>query len=56
MPSSAWTRCQGVREVWLSPFSVSQLCVALAVLGSPAVLLLDEPSTGMDPNGQRRVW
>ncbi|NXH24253.1 ABCAA protein, partial [Myiagra hebetior] len=33
-----------------------KLCVALSMLGNPAVLLLDEPSTGMDPNGQRRVW
>ncbi|NXY02977.1 ABCAA protein, partial [Pteruthius melanotis] len=33
-----------------------KLCVALSVLGSPSVLLLDEPSTGMDPSGQRRVW
>ncbi|NXI06362.1 ABCA9 protein, partial [Pachycephala philippinensis] len=33
-----------------------KLCVALSLLGNPAVLLLDEPSTGMDPNGQRRVW
>ncbi|XP_057895071.1 ABC-type organic anion transporter ABCA8-like [Melospiza georgiana] len=46
-------QCQ---EVWLSPFSVSQLCVALSLLGNPSVLLLDEPSTGMDPNGQRCVW
>ncbi|KAM4890097.1 ATP-binding cassette sub-family A member 9-like [Sylvia borin] len=33
-----------------------KLCVALSLLGKPSVLLLDEPSTGMDPNGQRRVW
>ncbi|RMB95284.1 hypothetical protein DUI87_28271 [Hirundo rustica rustica] len=33
-----------------------KLCVALSLLGNPSVLLLDEPSTGMDPNGQRRVW
>ncbi|NWU22183.1 ABCA9 protein, partial [Dyaphorophyia castanea] len=33
-----------------------KLCVALSMLGNPAVLLLDEPSTGMDPSGQRRVW
>ncbi|NWV95242.1 ABCAA protein, partial [Machaerirhynchus nigripectus] len=33
-----------------------KLCVALSLLGNPAVLLLDEPSTGMDPNGQRCVW
>uniref|UniRef100_A0A8C0VBF8 ABC transporter domain-containing protein n=1 Tax=Cyanistes caeruleus TaxID=156563 RepID=A0A8C0VBF8_CYACU len=43
-------------QVWLSPLSVSQLCVALSMLGNPSVLLLDEPSTGMDPNGQRHVW
>ncbi|NXM13574.1 ABCA9 protein, partial [Ploceus nigricollis] len=33
-----------------------RLCVALSLLGNPSVLLLDEPSTGMDPNGQRCVW
>ncbi|NWH99750.1 ABCAA protein, partial [Tichodroma muraria] len=33
-----------------------KLCVALSMLGNPSVLLLDEPSTGMDPKGQRRVW
>ncbi|NXB63699.1 ABCAA protein, partial [Struthidea cinerea] len=33
-----------------------KLCVALSVLGNPTVLLLDEPSTGMDPKGQRHVW
>ncbi|NXC83872.1 ABCAA protein, partial [Cercotrichas coryphoeus] len=33
-----------------------KLCVALSLLGNPSVLLLDEPCTGMDPNGQRRVW
>ncbi|NXQ43282.1 ABCA8 protein, partial [Catharus fuscescens] len=33
-----------------------KLCVALSLLGHPSVLLLDEPCTGMDPNGQRRVW
>ncbi|NXA72228.1 ABCAA protein, partial [Thryothorus ludovicianus] len=33
-----------------------KLCVALSLLGNPSVLLLDEPSTGMDPKGQRCVW
>ncbi|NXF08262.1 ABCAA protein, partial [Smithornis capensis] len=33
-----------------------KLCVAMCMLGNPSVLLLDEPSTGMDPKGQRCVW
>ncbi|NXS08927.1 ABC8B protein, partial [Neodrepanis coruscans] len=33
-----------------------KLCVAMCLLGNPSVLLLDEPSTGMDPKGQRCVW
>ncbi|NXO86176.1 ABCAA protein, partial [Sitta europaea] len=33
-----------------------KVCVALSLLGNPPVLLLDEPSTGMDPTGQRCVW
>ncbi|NXG29187.1 ABCAA protein, partial [Dromaius novaehollandiae] len=33
-----------------------KLCFAVCMLGNPTVLLLDEVSTGMDPNGQQRVW
>ena len=33
-----------------------QLCFALSMLGSPSVVLLDEPSTGMDPEGQQQMW
>ncbi|XP_004946289.2 ATP-binding cassette sub-family A member 10 [Gallus gallus] len=33
-----------------------KLCFAVCMLGNPSVLLLDEPSTGMDPNGQRCIW
>ncbi|XP_017928833.3 ATP-binding cassette sub-family A member 10-like [Manacus vitellinus] len=40
----------------LSTGITRKLCVAMCMLGNPSVLLLDEPSTGMDPNGQRRVW
>ncbi|NXC10386.1 ABCA9 protein, partial [Orthonyx spaldingii] len=40
----------------LSAGITRKLCVALSMLGNPSVLLLDEPSTGMDPNGQHRVW
>ncbi|NWZ39588.1 ABCA9 protein, partial [Brachypodius atriceps] len=40
----------------LPPGITRKLCVALSLLGNPSVLLLDEPSTGMDPNGQHCVW
>ncbi|KAL8163513.1 UNVERIFIED_CONTAM: hypothetical protein K2H54_027433 [Gekko kuhli] len=33
-----------------------KLCFALSVLGNPTVMLLDEPTTGMDPEGKRQVW
>lgn len=33
-----------------------KLNVALALLGSPRVLFLDEPSAGMDPHTRRQLW
>ena len=33
-----------------------RLSVALALLGSPPVILLDEPTTGIDPANRRKVW
>ncbi|XP_071620225.1 ATP-binding cassette sub-family A member 9-like isoform X2 [Heliangelus exortis] len=33
-----------------------KLCFALSILGDPKVMLWDEPSAGMDPKGQRRMW
>uniref|UniRef100_A0A673V7B5 ATP binding cassette subfamily A member 9 n=1 Tax=Suricata suricatta TaxID=37032 RepID=A0A673V7B5_SURSU len=33
-----------------------KLCFALSILGNPSVVLLDEPSTGMDPEGQQHMW
>uniref|UniRef100_A0A8B9FTC0 ABC transporter domain-containing protein n=1 Tax=Amazona collaria TaxID=241587 RepID=A0A8B9FTC0_9PSIT len=40
----------------LSAGITRKLCFAVCMLGNPEVLLLDEPSTGMDPKGQRCVW
>ncbi|EHB02729.1 ATP-binding cassette sub-family A member 8 [Heterocephalus glaber] len=34
----------------------SELCFVLSILGNPSVVLLDEPSTGMDPEGQQQMW
>ncbi len=33
-----------------------RLDVATSLIGSPAVLFLDEPSTGLDPHSRERMW
>ena len=33
-----------------------KLSVAIALLGNPAIIFLDEPSTGMDPEAKRFMW
>jgi ABC-type multidrug transport system ATPase subunit len=33
-----------------------RLSVAIALVGNPSVLFLDEPTTGMDPISRRHVW
>ena len=33
-----------------------KLSVAIALVGEPSVVLLDEPSTGMDPEARRFMW
>ena len=33
-----------------------RLSVAMACIGSPDILILDEPTTGLDPASHRQVW
>ena len=40
----------------LSGGNQRKLSVALALIGSPTLVLLDEPSTGMDPESRRNLW
>ena len=45
-----------VRVERLSGGEQRRLEVALAIHGSPELLLLDEPTTGLDPESRRRTW
>ncbi len=32
------------------------MSVALSTIGEPKIILMDEPTTGMDPVSRRQVW
>eukprot|EP00644_Phytophthora_capsici_P017585 jgi/Phyca11/120597/e_gw1.42.53.1 len=40
----------------LSGGNKRKLSVAIAMIGNPAIIFLDEPSTGMDPVSRRFMW
>lgn len=40
----------------LSGGNQRKVSLALALVGSPVAVLLDEPSSGMDPGSRRRMW
>ena len=33
-----------------------KVCVAIALIGNPSIVMLDEPSTGIDPISRRFMW
>jgi len=40
----------------LSGGNKRKLSVAMAMIGNPRIVFLDEPSTGMDPKARRFMW
>lgn len=45
-----------VRYEDLSGGQQRRLCVGVTIVNDPAVLVLDEPTTGIDPAGRQTVW
>jgi len=50
------TRARGIRVIRLSGGQQRRLDVAVALIGDPELLFLDEPTTGFDPSARHEAW
>jgi len=47
---------ENARAITLSGGQKRKLSLGMAMIGNPKVILLDEPTSGMDPYSRRKVW
>ncbi|XP_077486805.1 phospholipid-transporting ATPase ABCA3-like [Amblyomma americanum] len=47
---------RGVLAVDLSLGQQRRLCTAIAIVGTPKVIIMDEPTANMDPEARREMW
>lgn len=50
------TKSANVRSEFLSGGTKRKLSLAIALQSNPSILILDEPSTGVDPTSRHQIW
>jgi ABC-2 type transport system ATP-binding protein len=56
IPLLSLKECRGKKIKTLSGGTQRRVFIALALLGDPPILVLDEPTAGLDPAARRDVW